>query len=47
MGYVTTVLVRHWAVLYQQMGKNQQTQGLLTERIARESLLLCMTCVSE
>lgn len=30
------VLVRHWAVLYQQMGKHQRTQGQLTERIARE-----------
>eukprot|EP00752_Nemacystus_decipiens_P004326 g3951.t1 len=35
VGYVTTVLVRHWAVLYQRMGKNQHTQGPLTERVSR------------
>lgn len=39
--YVTTVLVRHWAGLYQKMGKNHQGhgQGQLTERIAREFFL--------
>lgn len=39
VGYATTILVRHWAVLYQQMGKNQQTEGQLTEGIAREFFL--------
>ncbi|CAM9911097.1 unnamed protein product, partial [Pylaiella littoralis] len=32
VGYVTTVLVRHWAMLYQQMGLPQTSQGQLTER---------------
>lgn len=39
VGYVTTVLVRHWAVLYQQMGRSQQG-GQLNERVSREFVLV-------
>lgn len=42
-GYVTTVLVRHWAVLYQQMGQSQQNNGQLNERTAREPAPSCLS----
>lgn len=39
VAYVTTVLVRHWAVLHQQMGSNQRgQQPQLNVKIARASM---------
>ena len=37
VAYVTTVLVRHWAVLYQQMSQNQRNQMHLSAKIERKS----------
>lgn len=33
--FVTTVLVRHWALLHQQMGKNRPNEEHLNDKIAR------------